>query len=72
MENSNIHELNINEFRRQKRPLWMNGLAVEDYSEFMGGGDIWLDRLPPAFAGFEGMELREEEEQELGPIAVRQ
>jgi len=66
-------ELNITELRRQKRPLWMSDLDVENYADFLGGGgDIYTDRLPPAFARHEGMELTQEEEIELGPIKLEQ
>ncbi len=64
-------ELNITELRRQKRPLWMSDLDIENYADFLGGGgDIYLDRLPPAFARHAGMELTEEEERELGPVKL--
>ncbi|MGO9312426.1 MAG: hypothetical protein ACLQBD_15700 [Syntrophobacteraceae bacterium] len=66
-------ELNITELRRQKRPLWMSDLDIENYADFLGGGgDIYTDRLPPAFARHEGMELTQEEEIELGPIKLEQ
>lgn len=66
-------ELNITELRRQKRPLWMSDLDVENYADFLGGGgDIYTDRLPPAFARHEGMELTQEEEIELGPVKLEQ
>ncbi len=64
-----IQELNITELRRQKRPLWMSDLGIDNYADIVGGGgDIWWDRLPPAWPRHEGMELTEAEEQELGPI----
>ena len=66
-------ELNITELRRQKRPLWMSDLDIENYADFLGGGgDIYTDRLPPAFARHAGMELTEEEERELGPVKLEQ
>ncbi|MGO9688243.1 MAG: hypothetical protein ACLP2X_06790 [Syntrophobacteraceae bacterium] len=66
-------ELNITELRRQKRPLWMSDLDIENCADFLGGGgDIYTDRLPPAFARHEGMELTQEEEIELGPIKLEQ
>jgi len=66
-------ELNITELRRQKRPLWMSDLGIENYADILGGGgDIYLDRLPPAFARHEGMELTQEEERELGPVKLEQ
>ncbi len=66
-------ELNITELRRQKRPLWMSFLDIENYADFLGGGgDIYSDRLPPAFARHEGMELTREEEKEIGPVKIQQ
>jgi hypothetical protein len=62
----NIHELNITELRRQKRPLWMSDLGIDNYADILGGGgDIYSDRLPPAFARDQGIELSEEEEREI-------
>ena len=50
MDNPNIHELNITELRKQKRPLWMSDLGIDNYADILGGGgDIYTDRLPPAF-----------------------
>ena len=58
MENLNIHELNISELRKQKRPLWMSDLGIDNYADILGGGgDIYTDRLPPAFARYEVIEL---------------
>jgi hypothetical protein len=73
MENDiNLHELNISELRKQKRPLWMSDLAIDDYADILGGGgDLFTDRLPPAFPRSEGMELSEQEEKELGPFEVK-
>ncbi|SPF33777.1 hypothetical protein SBDP1_1160009 [Syntrophobacter sp. SbD1] len=68
-ENERTQELNITELRRQKRPLWMSDLGIENYADFLGGGgDVYMDRLPPAFPRFEGMELSKEEEREAGPV----
>ncbi len=72
MDNPNIHELNITELRKQKRPLWMSDLGIDDYADILGGGgDIYTDRLPPAFARHEGMDLNEAEEKELGPVVLK-
>jgi hypothetical protein len=72
MDNPNIHELNITELRKQKRPLWMSDLGIDDYADILGGGgDIYTDRLPPAYARNEGMELSEAEEKELGPVILK-
>ncbi len=67
------HELNITKLRRERRPLWMSDLGMEDYSEIVGGGgDIYSDRLPPAWPRGSGMELSENEERELGPVDLDQ
>jgi hypothetical protein len=66
------HELNITELRRQKRPLWMSDLGIDNYADILGGGgDIYTDRLPPAFARHAGMDLSEEEEIEVGPVDLK-
>ena len=66
-------ELNITELRKQRRPLWMSDLAIEDYSDFVGGGgDIFTDRLPPAWPRNIGAELTEQEELELGPTTIEE
>lgn len=66
------HELNITELRKQKRPLWMSDLGIDDYADILGGGgDIYSDRLPPAFPRHEGLELSAEEESELGPVELK-
>ncbi len=65
------HELNITELRRQKRPLWMSDLGVDNFADILGGGgDLYTDRLPPAFPRHEGMELTQSEEQEIGPVRL--
>ena len=72
MHNPKINELNITELRKQKRPLWMSDLGIDDYADILGGGgDIYTDRLPPAFARYEGMDLNEAEEKELGPVVLK-
>ena len=64
-------ELNITELRRQKRPLWMTDFDVENYADMIGGGgDIWTDRLPPAWPRQTGSELTDSEEKELGPVSL--
>jgi hypothetical protein len=63
---NNIYELNITELRKQKRPLWMSDLGIDNYADILGGyGDIFTDRLPHAFARHEGMDLSKEEEREI-------
>ena len=72
MDSPNVHEINITECEGQKRPLWMSDLGIDNYADIIGGGgDIYTDRLPPAFARNEGMELSEEEEKELGPVVSK-
>ena len=59
-------ELNITELRKQRRPLWMSDLDTDDYSDLLGGGgDIYKDRLPPAWERHSGLELSEEESKEI-------
>ncbi len=51
--------------------MWMSDLGIDNYADILGGGgDIYTDRLPPAFARYEGMDLTEEEEKELGPVRL--
>ncbi len=65
------NKLNITELRRQRRPLWMSDLDIDNFADFLGGGgDVYTDRLPPAFPRHEGMELSEAEEQEVGPVRL--
>ena len=67
----NLRELNITELRLKKRPLWMSDLGIDDYADMLGGGgDIYKDCLPPAYPRFEGMELSQEEEKEIGPVDI--
>ncbi|MGA2938055.1 MAG: hypothetical protein ABSF52_13255 [Syntrophobacteraceae bacterium] len=59
-------ELNITELRKQRRPLWMSDLDMDDYADFLGGGgDIYTDRLPPLWERHSGLELSEDELQEI-------
>lgn len=64
--------LNITELRKQGRPLWLSDVDTDDYAEFVGGGgDIYTDRLPPTWERHSGLELSEEESQEItagGPV----
>jgi len=65
-------ELNITELRKQRRPLWLSDLDMDDYADFLGGGgDIYTDRLPTMWERHSGLELSEDEVQEIttsGPI----
>ncbi|MFZ2448064.1 MAG: hypothetical protein WAW37_17035 [Syntrophobacteraceae bacterium] len=66
-------QLSIAELRKQGRPLWMSDLAIDDYSDFVGGGgDIYSDRIPPGWPRTIGAELTEEEEIELGPTITEE
>lgn len=39
-------EFNIEEFRKERRPLWMTSLGLESTADMLGGGgDIYTDRL---------------------------
>ena len=59
-------ELNITELRKQRRPLWLSELDMDDYSDFLGGGgDIYTDRLAPVWERSTGSELSEEDLQEI-------
>jgi len=59
-------ELNITELRKQRRPLWLSDLDMDDYADFLGGGgDIYMDRLPTMWERHSGMELSEDEVQEI-------
>ncbi len=41
-------DINIDELRKEGRPLWMTNLGHESYAELLGaGGDIDFDRLHP-------------------------
>lgn len=49
----------------------MSNLDMDDYSDFVGGGgDIYTDRLPPAWERHSGLELSEEELQEITTIGL--
>jgi hypothetical protein len=51
-------EFNIEELRKQKRPLWMTGFGVESPADLLGGGgDIHTDRLPVDSARSAGEEV---------------
>ena len=59
-------ELDITELRKQRRPLWMSDLDIDDYSDFLGGGgDIYTDRLSPVWERHSGLELSEDELKEI-------
>lgn len=65
-------ELNTTQLREQGRPLWMSNLAVDDISDLLGGGgDIWSDRLVPAWERQYGSELSQEEESFLEKSGIK-
>jgi hypothetical protein len=55
-------EFNIEELRKQKRPLWMTNLAVESMGEILvgAGGDIRFDRLSVDSDRMTGKEIEKE------------
>ena len=55
-------EFNIEELRKQKRPLWMTNLAVESVAEILvgAGGDIRTDRLSIDSDRMSGGEIEKE------------
>ncbi len=55
-------EFNIEELRKQKRPLWMTNLAVESVAELLvgAGGDIRTDRLSIDSDRMSGGEIEKE------------
>ncbi len=57
-------ELDITALRQQGRPLWMSPLDIESYADMLGGGgDVYLDRLPPEWARSTGAEIEDGDEQ---------
>lgn len=55
-------DFNIEELRKQKRPLWMTDLGVETMADFLigGGGDIRTDRLSVDSDRMTGAEVEKE------------
>jgi hypothetical protein len=55
-------EFNIEELRKQKRPLWMTSLGVETMADILvgGGGDIRTDRLSIDSDRMTGKEIEKE------------
>ncbi len=61
MDNPDIHELNITELRKQKRPLWMSDLGIDNYADILGGGgDIYRTGFRLLLPGLRGWSLEEE------------
>jgi hypothetical protein len=56
-------EFNIEELRKERRPLWMTGLGVESIADLLGGGgDIHTDRLAADWDRAVGEEFEDLEE----------
>lgn len=56
-------EFNIEELRKERRPLWMTGLGVESVADMLGGGgDLHTDRLAVDWDRFAGQEAEDPEE----------
>lgn len=52
--------ININELRKQRRPLWMSNFNHESFADLIGGGgDVHQDRLHPEWLRDQGEELVE-------------
>lgn len=52
--------INLEELRKQKRPLWMTSFGHESYADMLGGGgDVFSDRLHPEWARDFGDEIEE-------------
>lgn len=57
-------EFNIEELRKEKRPLWMTDLGVETLADSLlgGGGDIFTDRLSVDSDRMTGEEVEKEDD----------
>ena len=57
-------EFNIEELRKEKRPLWMTDLGVETMADSLvgGGGDIHTDRLSVDSDRMTGEEVEKEDD----------
>ena len=56
-------EFNIEELRKERRPLWMTGFGFESAADMLGGGgDLYTDRLAVDFDRFAGEEAADLEE----------
>ncbi|MCK8602316.1 hypothetical protein [Desulfoferrobacter suflitae] len=55
--------VNIDELRKQRRPLWMTNYGQESYADMLGGGgDVYFDRLYPEWMRDYGSEYSDEDE----------
>ncbi len=54
--------LNIEDLRKERRPLWMTHWEVENVADLLGGGgDVWADRLHAEWSRDAGEEISESE-----------
>lgn len=54
--------LNIEDLRKERRPLWMTHWGVENVADLLGGGgDVWADRLHTEWSRDAGEEISEGE-----------
>jgi len=52
--------INIEQLRKEGRPLWMTDFGHESYADMLGGGgDVWSDRLHPEWNRDFGHEEKE-------------
>jgi hypothetical protein len=59
-------EYNIEELRKERRPLWMTGLGIESSADLLGGGgDIHTDRLSVDWDRSIGEEFEDLEEAKI-------
>ncbi len=59
-------EYNIEELRKERRPLWMTGLGIESSADLLGGGgDIHTDRLAVDWDRSIGEEFEDLEEAKI-------
>ena len=59
-------DFNIEELRKERRPLWMTALGLESTADMLGGGgDIHTDRLAVDWDRSIGAEFEDLEEAEV-------
>jgi len=53
--------IDIEQLRKEGRPLWMTPFGHESYADMLGGGgDVWSDRLHPEWNRDFGREEKQE------------